>query len=60
MEDAESATLAVEQEVAHVVAEGAVHVATAVGQRARQAAAVEGTKRVGAVETKTSTILRLF
>lgn len=35
------ATSAVEQEVAHVVAEGAADVAAAVGQGARQAAAVE-------------------
>lgn len=34
-------TLAVEQEMAHVVTEGAADVATAVGQRARQTAAVE-------------------
>lgn len=38
-----------EQEVAHVVAEGAADVAAAVGQAAGQTAAVEGSKRVGAV-----------
>lgn len=42
-------TSASEQEVAHVVAEGAADVATAVGQAAGQTAAVEGSKRVSAV-----------
>lgn len=45
-------TLAVEQEVAHVVAEGAADVGAAVGQGARQAAAVERAEGVGAAETK--------
>lgn len=56
------ATLAVEQEIAHVVAEGAADVATAVGQGARETAAVEGTKGVGAVETtkKTFSCLGIF
>lgn len=45
-------TSAVEQEVAHVVAEGAADVAAAVGQRAGQAAAVEGSERVGAAGTQ--------
>jgi len=36
-----STTLALEQEVAHVVAEGAADVATAFGQGAREATAVE-------------------
>lgn len=44
-------TLAAEQEIAHVVAEGAADVAAAVGQRARQTATVEGTEGVSAVET---------
>lgn len=46
-----SHTLTVEQEVAHVEAEGAADVAAAVGQRTRQAAAVEGAEGVGAAET---------
>lgn len=41
-------TFAAEQEVAHVVAEGTADVAAAVGQSAGQAAAVEGSKGVGA------------
>lgn len=45
-------TLTVEQEVAHVEAEGAADVAAAVGQRTRQAAAVEGAEGVGAAETR--------
>lgn len=44
-------TSAVEQEVAGVAAEGAAHVAAAVGQRAGQTAAVERPKGVGAVGT---------
>lgn len=47
--------MAVEQEIAHVVAEGAADVATGVGQGARQTAAVERTKCVGAMETKKRT-----
>ena len=46
------ATLAAEQEVAHVVAEGAADVSTDVGQGTRQTAAVERTEGVGAVEIK--------
>lgn len=46
-----SVTLAVEQEVAHIVAEGAGDVAASVGQAAREAAAVERAERVGAEET---------
>lgn len=49
------ATLAVEQEIAHVVAEGAADVVTAVGQGTRQTATVERTKGVGAMETKKKT-----
>lgn len=45
------ATLAAEQEIAHVVAEGAADVATVVGQHARETATVEGTEGVSAVET---------
>lgn len=45
------ATLAVEQEIAHVEAEGAADVATAVGQGTGQAAAVEWTKCVRTMET---------
>lgn len=41
-------TLAVEQEVAHVAAEGATDVAAAVGQRTGETAAVERSKCVGA------------
>lgn len=53
-------TLAVEQEVAHVVAEGAADVGAAVGQGARQAAAVERAEGVGAAETKKKTFSRRF
>ncbi len=49
------ATLAVEQEIAHVVAEGAADVATAVGQSTRQTATVERTKGVRTMETKKRT-----
>lgn len=49
------ATLAVEQEIAHVVAEGAADVATAVGQSTRQTATVERPKGVRAMETKKRT-----
>lgn len=44
--------MTVEQKVAHVEAEGAADVAAAVGQRTRQAAAVEGAEGVGAAETQ--------
>lgn len=43
--------MAAEQEIAHVVAEGAADVAAAVGQGTRQTAAVERTEGVGAAET---------
>lgn len=46
--DSSFQTFAAEQEVAHVVAEGAADVAAAVGQSAGQAAAVERPKGVGA------------
>lgn len=46
-------TLAAEQKIAHVVAEGAADVATAVRQGARQAAVVEWSERVGTGEAKT-------
>lgn len=46
--DSSFQTFAAEQEVAHVVAEGAADVAAAVGQSAGQAAAVERSKCVGA------------
>lgn len=45
-------TLAAEQEIAHVVAEGAADVATALGQGTRQTAAVERAEGVGAAETR--------
>lgn len=45
-------TLAFEQEIAHVVAEGAADIAAAVGQGTGETATVEGTKCVGAAETK--------
>lgn len=48
-------TLAVEQEEAHVVAEGAADVVTAVGQGTRQTATVERAKSVRAVETEKRT-----
>lgn len=44
-------TLALQQKVAGVAAEGAAHVAAAVGQRAGQTAAVERAKSLGAVGT---------
>lgn len=53
-------TLAVEQEVAHVEAEGAADVGTAVGQGAWQAAAVERAEGVGAAETKKKQIIFNF
>lgn len=48
-------TLALEQEVAHVAAEGTADVATAVGQGARQTSAIEWTEGVGTTETKRKT-----
>lgn len=50
-------TLAAEQEIAHVVAEGAADVAAAVGQGTRQAAAVERPEGVGAAETWRDVVL---
>lgn len=54
------ATLAVEQEVAHVEAEGASDVATAVEQSAGQTATVERTEGVGTVDTWRWIFLKLF
>lgn len=48
-------TLALQQEVAHVVAEGTTDVATAVGQGARQTTTIEWTKGVGTMETNKKT-----
>lgn len=53
--DASVRTVAVEQEVAHVAAEGAADVAAAVGQSAGQTAAVEGSKGVGAAGAREGT-----
>lgn len=52
--------MAAEQEVAHVVAEGAADVAAAVGQATRQTAAVERTEGVGAAETWKDVFLHLI
>lgn len=52
-------TLAAEQEVAHVVAEGAADVAAAVGHGTREAATVERSKCVGAATAKRQEVRKL-